>query len=163
MPQRRFPSRAAEETNARCCGPFGFTNRSTREQLPPDAARLATRGSPRDVGASILTPIKIIAHCLRVGTIKSPGERGDEHNKSAASAPMAQRVPPNAAGREEATPSATAAHPPRRDSRTGPDAQLPNSLLPEITIPYSGSNSATAIPCKIAQGILQKYQSKSVV
>lgn len=113
--------------------------------LPPDRVRwAAAEGVTEDVIAAVLllhdhnvdeiTPQLSAAELDQVITLvgRSPRlyprgilEALDQHRSLTASAPITQSVLPNASSKEEATPSARAAHPPRSDaqpsSRTGPD------------------------------------------
>jgi hypothetical protein len=120
---------------------FGF-------DLPPDRLRwAAAEGVSEDVIAAVLllhersveeivpqlSPAELEKVIELVGRSPRLYPRGilealDQHKSSPASAPIAQSVPPNASSKEEATPSAIAAHPPPRSdaqhsSRTGPDGR----------------------------------------
>jgi hypothetical protein len=115
--------------------------------LHPDSVRwAAAEGVTEDVIAAVLllhercveeivpqlSPLELEKVIELVGRSPRLYPRGilealDQHKSSPASAPIAQSVPPNPSSKEEATPSARAAHPPRSDaqpsSRTGPDGR----------------------------------------
>jgi hypothetical protein len=119
-----------------------MTNRFGFDLYPKEVRWAAAEGVSEDVIAAVLllhehsveeiapqlSPLELEKVIELVGRSPRLYPRGilealDQHKNSLASAPITQSVPPNAASKEEAAPSAGARHPPTSDaqpsSRTG--------------------------------------------